>query len=497
LGKEIQKKLPSFQKDKKGDRIIPFERGNSSCSLKDLSHIDDDTIAAIATPFGQSGIGIVRISGPLAETIAKRLFKPKKGGAPFTSHHFHYGEIIDPFSGNPIDEVLLVLMKSPKTYTREDIVEIHCHGGYFILQKVLEMVLREGARLALPGEFTKRAFLNGRIDLTQAEAVIDLIRAKTMASLEIANQQLRGILYNEVKGLKERLVNCLTFIEAHIDFPEEEIEPLSLKEMKEDFFRMIDKLAKWVDSFQEGRIFREGITCAITGKTNVGKSSLLNVLLREERAIVTPYPGTTRDVIEEVININGIPLRLMDTAGLRKPTDFIEKEGVKRAKERVSEADLVLLMIDGSREMDEDDLEVFEEVKNKKKVVIINKIDLPKRVSIEEVRRRLPQDPIVLISCLTGEGVEDLKNSIYNSLIHREVRVSPEHLIVANIRHKSALSKAMESLKKGLSGLEGGIPLEFIAFEIRSALDSLGEMVGETTPEEVLNRIFEQFCIGK
>ncbi len=413
------------------------------------------------------------------------------------SHHFHYGEIIDPLSGKPIDEVLLVLMRSPKTYTREDIVEIHCHGGYFVLQKVLEMVLREGARLALPGEFTKRAFLNGRIDLTQAEAVIDLIRAKTLTSLEIANQQLRGRLYEEVKGLKERLLNLLVFIEAHIDFPEEEIEPLSLEGMRIDLLRMIEELKKWVDSYQEGKVFREGISCAITGKTNVGKSSLLNVLLKEERAIVTPYPGTTRDVIEEVINIHGIPLRLMDTAGLRKTVDSIEKEGVRRAKERVSDADLILLVLDGSRDMDEDDWEVFEEAKDKKKVVIINKVDLQQKIPLEEVKRRFPHDPAVLISCLTGEGIEDLKKSIYSSLIHREVRVSPEHLIVANIRHKTALSQAMESLKRGLRGLGRGISLEFIAFEIRSSLDSLAEIVGETTNEEVLNHIFEQFCIGK
>ncbi len=497
MEKEIKKRLPSSQKNKEGGVIISFERGNNSSTLKYPSKIDDDTIAAIATPFGESGIGIVRISGPLAETIAKRLFKPKKEESQFISHHFNYGEVIDPLSGNPIDEVLLVFMRSPKTYTREDIVEIHCHGGYFVLQKVLELVLREGARLAHPGEFTKRAFLNGRIDLTQAEAVIDLIRAKTMASLEIANQQLRGGLYKEVRGLKERLVNHLAFIEAHIDFPEEEIEPLSLEGMKEDLSRIVEELSNWVDSYQEGKIFREGISCAIAGKTNVGKSSLLNVLLREERAIVTPYPGTTRDVIEEVINIHGIPLRLMDTAGLRKTVDSIEKEGVRRAKERVSDADLILLMLDGSRDMDEDDLEVFEETKDKKKVVVINKIDLQQRISVEDVKRRLPKDQVVLISCLKGEGIEDLKDSIYNSIIHREVRISPEHLIVANIRHKSALSQAMESLMKGLNGLEEGISLEFIAFEIKSALDYLAEIVGETTTEEVLNRIFEQFCIGK
>ncbi|MEW6376563.1 MAG: tRNA uridine-5-carboxymethylaminomethyl(34) synthesis GTPase MnmE [Thermodesulfobacteriota bacterium] len=459
--------------------------------------MEEDTITAIATPFGESGIGIVRISGSLAEPIAKRLFKPKKDQSYFLSHHFHYGEIIDPQNGNPIDEVLIVLMKSPKTYTREDIVEIQCHGGYFILQKVLELVLREGARMAHPGEFTKRAFINGRIDLTQAEAVIDLIRAKTIASLEIANQQLRGWLCREMTNLKERLIEHLSLIEAHIDFPEEEIAPISLEKMKQELEAEIQKLVEWLASHEEGRIFREGISCAIIGKTNAGKSSLLNVLLKEERAIVTPIPGTTRDVIEEVLNIYGIPVRLMDTAGLRKAKDFIEQEGMRRAKERVVDSDFVLLMLDGSRPLDTDDMEIFEEVKRKKKVVILNKNDLPLNISLEEVKRRFQEDPVVSISCLRNEGIDDLKRAIYSSLIHRDVRATPEHMILANVRHKTALSQAKDSLSNAVRGLEEGTSLEFIAFEIRSALEALGEVIGETTTEEVLNRIFEQFCIGK
>jgi tRNA modification GTPase len=388
-------------------------------------------------------------------------------------------------------------MKSPKTYTREDIVEIHCHGGYFILQKVLELVLKQGAKMAHPGEFTKRAFLNGRIDLTQAEAVIDLVSAKTMASLEIANQQLRGWLYREMTGLKGRLIEHLALIEAHIDFPEEEIEPISARKMKQELVDMIHKLDGWVASYEEGKVFREGISCAIVGKTNVGKSSLLNVLLKEERAIVTPIPGTTRDVIEEVLNIFGIPVRLMDTAGLRKAMDSIEQEGVRRAKERVADSDFVLLMLDGSRELDADDMEIFEETKGKKKVVIVNKNDLPLKISLEEVKSRFQGDPVVSISALKNEGIDGLKEATYTSLIHRDVRVTPEHLIVANIRHKTALALARDNLSNAARGLEGGASLEFIAFEVRSALEALGELVGETTTEEVLNHIFEQFCIGK
>jgi tRNA modification GTPase len=474
-----------------------LNRGSSSSSSKSALTNQEETIAAISTPFGESGIGIVRISGSSAETIARKLFKPKKDQSYFISHHFHYGEIIDTQSGKAVDEVLIVLMKSPKTYTREDIVEIHCHGGYFILQKVLELVLKEGARMAHPGEFTKRAFLNGRIDLTQAEAVIDLIRAKTQTSLEIASQQLRGWLYKEMTDLRAQLINHLVMIEAHIDFPEEEIESAGFREMSEDMEILIHRMEEWIDSYEEGKIFREGISCAIVGKTNVGKSSLLNVLLKEDRAIVTPIPGTTRDVIEEVLNIYGIPVRLMDTAGLRKPADSIEQEGVRRAKERVADSDFILLMLDGSRSLDKDDNEIFEEIKGKKRVVIVNKKDLPLQISQGDVRRLFPEDPILSISALKNEGIDELKQTIYSSLVHREVRATPEYLIVANIRHKTALNQIREGLSDALKGLEEGTSLEFIAFEIRSALEVLGELVGETSTEEILNRIFEQFCIGK
>lgn len=465
-------------------------------SSKNILSREEETIAAISTPFGESGIGIVRMSGPMAESIVRGLFKAKRDQSLFISHHFHYGEIIDPRDGHPVDEVLVVLMRGPKTYTREDIVEINCHGGYLVLQKVLELVLAQGARMAQPGEFTKRAFLNGRIDLTRAEAVIDLIKARTMEGIDIANQQLKGSLYKEMTALKESLIEHLSLIEAHIDFPEEEMETIPQAEMRQNLHNSIQKLEEWISTYEEGRVFREGITCAITGKTNVGKSSLLNVLLKQERAIVTPIPGTTRDVIEEVLNIHGIPVRLMDTAGLRKAKDFIEQEGVRRAKERVADADLILLILDGSRDLDEDDLEIILEIKEKK-VVIINKKDLPLKLSLEEINKRFPEDPLVSISALKNEGVEDLKKAIYSSLIHRDIRVSPELLIVANIRHKMLLTQIKENLSNALKGLEEGTSLEFIAFEIRLALDSLGEMVGETTSVEVLNRIFDQFCIGK
>lgn len=470
---------------------------NKDSKFQKTHQIKEDTIAAISTPYGESGIGIVRMSGSLAEPIAKRLFRSKKGEVQFISHHFHYGEIVDPRDGHVIDEVLLVVMKAPKTYTREDVVEIHCHGGYFLLQKVLELVLREGARLAQPGEFTKRAFLNGRIDLTQAEAVIDLIKAKTTEYLEIANQQLKGILSKEMMVIKEQLIKDLTIIEAHIDFPEEEIEGISLEELKKDIGSVLRKVEEWLLSYEEGKVFREGISCAITGKTNVGKSSLLNVLLKEDRAIVTPIPGTTRDIIEEVINIHGIPIRLIDTAGLRGARDIIEEEGIKRAKEKVGDSDLIILVLDGSRELEREDFELFEEIKEKKKVVCINKKDLPLKLSIEDLKKRFQNDTIVFTSALKNEGIDELKDAIYFTVLKRGVRSSPEHLIITNIRHKEILFKIKENLKNGIEGLEEGRSLELIAFELRLALEALSEMVGETTNEEILNRIFEQFCIGK
>ncbi len=462
-----------------------------------LERASGETIAAIATPFGESGIGIVRMSGSLAEPIAQKIFKPFKDRPRLASHKFYYGEIVDPETERPVDEVLLVVMRSPKTYTREDVVEIHSHGGYFILQRVLDLVLKEGARLAEPGEFTRRAFLNGRIDLTRAEAVIDLIKAKTNASLEIANQQRRGSTFNEMMALKQSLVERLALVEAHIDFPEEEIDPVSRGEMKEDLQGLVAKMVEWIGSYEEGRVFREGITCAIIGKTNVGKSSLLNILLNEERAIVTPIPGTTRDVIEEVLNIREIPVRLMDTAGLRRPTDSIEKEGIRRTKERVADSDFVLLVVDGSRALDGEDHEIFKEVAGKKKVVVMNKSDLPLRISMDDLRGRFQGDRIVRLSALRKEGIGDLKDAVYETLVHQDVRISPEHLIIANIRHRNALVRAKKSVAEAIRGLDEDLSLELIAFEIRSALEAIGEIVGETTNEEILSQIFERFCIGK
>jgi tRNA modification GTPase len=457
----------------------------------------DETIAAISTPFGESGIGIVRVSGPRAESIGRAVFCGDQEPFSFISHHFHHGQLVDPGSGKVLDEVLAVLMRAPKTYTREDVLEIQCHGGYLVLQKGLEAILGQGARMALPGEFTRRAFLNGRIDLTRAEAVIDLIRAKTAEALEIAEQQLRGCLSNELCIVRERLVDRLALIEAHIDFPDEEIGSESAKVVEEDFRGIVGKLDEWILSFEEGRLYREGITCAIIGRANVGKSSLLNRLLRQERAIVTPFPGTTRDVIEEVLSIRGIPVRLMDTAGLRRTDDAVEQEGVRRTRERTGDADLVLLVVDGSREAENEDREIFREVEKRKKVVVLNKADLGERINRLDLQGIFPEDPVVSISALKGEGIEELKSAIHDSLVKGGVRCSPEHVVVANVRHRVALGRARERLVQAIEGVERGRPPEFVALDVRGSLEALAEMVGETTPEDVLNRIFNQFCIGK
>lgn len=455
-----------------------------------------DTIAAIATPYGESGIGIVRISGRLAEKVATRLFRPKKRATCLKSHHLYYGEIIDPENGKPLDEVLLTLMRGPKTYTREDVLEINCHGGYLVLKRVLEVVLEQGVRLAEPGEFTKRAFINGRIDLSQAEAVIDVIRAKTAKSLKLASQQLGGNLSLEVEGLRTRVARSLALVEALVDFPDEEIAA------DEDVMRMnLDesqrRMEGLIESYEEGRIYRDGVSVSIVGKTNVGKSSLLNVLLQENRAIVTPIPGTTRDVIEEVINIHGIPILLVDTAGMRRASDPIEREGVKLAKGKVAEADVVILVVDGSRKLDAHDWEIIDEVREKKKVVAVNKRDLPIKVSMEEIHGALPNTRAVEISALKNRGIDKLKKCLHSTLTGDGIGPDRGEVVVANARHKKALEGSLQCLRRATEGMEGKIPLEFVALELRSCLDHLGEIGGETTTEEVLECIFSQFCIGK
>jgi len=457
---------------------------------------EKDTIAAIATPHGESGIGIVRISGPLAEKVATRLFRPNKKPARLKSHQLYYGEIVDPENGKPLDEVLLTLMRKPKTYTREDVVEINCHGGYLVLKRVLEVVLGQGVRLAQPGEFTKRAFLNGRIDLSQAEAVIDVIRAKTAKSLKMANQQLKGDLSHEIERLREGVVRNLALVEALIDFPDEDIE-VNEDVIREGLEEGQGRVRELIESYEEGRIYRDGVSVSIVGKTNVGKSSLLNILLRENRAIVTPIPGTTRDVIEEVVNIHEVPIRLVDMAGIRRASNPIEREGVRLAKDKVAEADMVILVIDGSRRLDKYDWEIMDEIREKKKVVAANKMDLPIKTSREQIQELLPNTKIVGISALKNWGIDALRESLCCALTGDGVGRDAGEVVVVNARHKKALEGSRECLRRAKEGIEGRIPIELVAVELRSCLDHLGEIGGETAPEEVLECIFSQFCIGK
>jgi|Deesub1362A_J573_1020465.scaffolds.fasta_scaffold00871_3 tRNA modification GTPase len=457
-------------------------------------HIED-TIAAISTPLGYSGIGIVRLSGKDAIRIAERVFSSPRGKSLSRgpTHRLLYGHIIDHENGELIDEVLVSVMKAPNTYTREDIVEINCHGGPLPLRRVLELVLRHGARLAQPGEFTMRAFLNGRIDLAQSEAVLDIINSLTEEGQKVAMEQLRGGLSKRITGLREGLIGLTAIVEAYIDFPDEEITPPDRNELVERAGRIQTELGELISSSRYGLILREGVKTAIIGRPNVGKSSLLNALLQHDRAIVTEVPGTTRDIIEEYLNIKGLPVRIMDTAGIRDSGDIAEMEGVERSLRAMQGSDLVLLVLDGSEELHETDIRLIEESRTKDVIIVINKIDLPTRISPE----RLPPDkPLVRISALKGIGIEDLKEEIVDMSTKGRKVYEIDTPLVTRQRHLMALKRAHEAITSFLEGLDSLSP-EILALELREALDALGEIIGITTPDDILNRIFSEFCIGK
>jgi len=458
--------------------------------------LTDDTIAAIATPVGLGGIGIIKISGPRSSEIAAQLFRPRNASPPFKSHYLHYGEIVDPDKKHVVDEVLLSLMAKPRSYTGEDVVEINCHGGHLVLKEVLEIVLRAGARPAEPGEFTSRAFINGRIDLTQAEAVIDLIESQTPLSLKLASSQLKGALSQEINALKEELLDMLALLEAAIDFPEEDIEFVSSSRLASQADRLVSRIEKLLNSYAEGRLYREGVSTIIAGKPNVGKSSLFNVLLGEERTIVTPLPGTTRDFVEEIIVVDGIPLKVVDTAGLGHPADRIEEEGVRRTKDKLDRADLVLLVIDNSAELDEQDEVLLSSIRGKRGVVVLNKIDLPGKASLDKIKDFLPATQIVSTSSLHKTGFEKLKEVVASTLI-THARLQPSTPVISNLRHKLILEKTLKLTFSAREGLQKSIPPEFVASDLQTALHHLGEITGQTTPEEVLEQIFSRFCVGK
>src|SRR5579875_1378239 len=475
--------------------------------------MQNDTIAAIATPPGVGGIGVVRVSGADAFAVVLPLLRRPGGKTALPpSHLLTYGYIIDPTSGETLDEVLVVFMRAPHTYTREDVVEIQGHGGPLVLQRILRVVLAQGARMARPGEFTLRAFLNGRLDLAQAEAVMDLINAQTEAGQRLAMQQLRGRLSALVQEARDAILGVMARIEASIDFPEEEVpipQPEELRPLIAVAQEQVDKL---LAGSEQGRLYRQGLRTAIIGRPNVGKSSLLNALLRTERAIVTPIAGTTRDTVEEVANLRGIPLYLIDTAGITPTSDPVEQIGVQRSRAAAESAEVVLLVFDGSEPLTEHDRRVSDELRamgfggkqradageerRRAVLIVINKVDRGHILDLEEVHRLWPGVNCVFTSMLTGKGLDDLEEALANLVLTGRTSFGEEALITS-ARHQTALRAAIEHLRASLLALEQGLPLDFVSIDLDAAYDALGEVTGETADEDLLERIFSEFCIGK
>lgn len=457
----------------------------------------EDTIAAIATPVGQAGIGIVRLSGTRSGAIAERIFRPQRPTKNFGSHRLHLGHVVDPCSEAVIDEVLLSFMKAPHSYTREDVVEINSHSGHLLLFKILQLTLDAGARMARPGEFTFRAFMNGRMDLTQAEAIVDLINSKSEKGLLLASQQLKGGFRTEIEALRQKALDILAHVEVAIDFPEEASDMSPREEAAARLGKdLIEPIERIIAAHAQRRIWLEGISTVIVGRVNAGKSSLLNRLLNEQRALVTPIPGTTRDIIESTVHIEGIPLRLMDTAGFRKVKGQIEGMGIQLAEQKLAEAELALIVVDQSRRLNQDDLNLVARSDRKKSLIILNKIDLPSRLNEGTSEKTFGGYQVVRISALTGEGIDALRKIIARLIVHGEVDTRYTHL-APNLRHKGALMEASGCFKNGLTHSKEGMPLEIIALDLQGGLEALGEIIGETTSEDVLDKIFSEFCIGK
>lgn len=456
----------------------------------------EDTIAAVATAYGEGGIGIIRISGEEALPILQEIFEFHGDTDTFTSRRMTYGKIIDKEKNQIIDEVLAVYMKGPKTYTAEDVVEINCHGSMVSLRKTLALVLRKGARLAEPGEFTKRAFLNGRLDLSQAEAVIDMIRAKTDKSFDVAVSQLEGRLSLKVEEIRQKLLDLLVDITVNIDYPDEDIEEMTYEKLEESIVETQDMIEKLLATSTTGRMIREGIKIAIVGKPNVGKSSLMNGLLKETRAIVTDIPGTTRDTIEEVLSIRNIPVYLVDTAGIRETSDKVEKMGIEKSKEAFNQADFILFLLDGSRPLEEEDLQIMELLKERKSLVLINKRDLGEAISIEEIAAELPASQVIEASLLKGQGITEIEDAVEDLVYGGEI-VQKESMMVNNVRHIELLQQAVKSLNDALHMSEMREALDFIEVDVKNAYERLGEIIGETVSDDIINEVFARFCLGK
>ena len=457
-----------------------------------------DTIAAISTAPGEGAIGIVRISGDLAISIASSIYQcGTKKLEEQKTHTIHYGHIVDPKSGEIYDEVMVSVLRAPKTFTREDIVEINCHGGIVAINRVLQLVLRMGARLAEPGEFTKRAFLNGRIDLSQAEAVMDLIRAKTDKSMQLAMRQLDGQLSNLIQNLRQEILNTLAQVEVNIDYPEyDDVEEMTLQLLREKTQQVLQGIRALLNTASQGKILRDGLKTAIVGRPNVGKSSLLNVLLREEKAIVTDIAGTTRDTIEEYVNVRGVPLQLIDTAGIRETDDIVEKIGVERSRKALKEADFVLLLLNQSETLQEEDIRLLETTKGMKRIILFNKTDLPSKLSKEDIAPYANEEEIVTTSMLNKEGIDQLEEKIAGYFFQGQMN-ERDATYLSNTRHIALLEKAEQALVEVQNGIEMEMPVDLIQIDFTRAWDLLGEITGDSVQDELLTQLFSQFCLGK
>jgi len=459
-----------------------------------MSLLEDDTIVAISTPIGVGGIGIVRLSGPRSVEIVDSLFVGKRRISQLPTYRLTYGRIVE--DGRQLDEVLVSVMRAPHSYTTEDVVEVNCHGGLLATQMVLEAVLRKGARLAEPGEFTQRAFLGGRIDLTQAEAVCDLVVAKTQLGHNLALSQLKGQLSQTLANVKGTLRKCMSLIEVSLDFPEEDIDFVSAQQLTQSLSEVSHELQNLLSSFERGRIVREGVKAVIVGRPNVGKSSLLNLLLGEERAIVTPVPGTTRDSIEEWFQVEGIPFKIVDTAGVRESNDVVELEGRKRTEFHIEDADLLVAVLDASEPLRREDRLLARMLKGKEILVVLNKCDLKKVLTKKQMAEIYSNAPIVEMSALKGWGVEEFNGELVG-LVTRGMENFREGVVITNQRHRDCLQRAKRAVEQACESLAAGLSFECAALDIREALEALRELVGEVTSEDILREIFSTFCIGK
>lgn len=458
--------------------------------------MDVDTIAAISTPMGEGAISIVRLSGDQAINVANNIFL-RRNLKEVDSHTIHYGKIIDPNSNEIVEEVMVSVMRAPKTFTREDVVEINCHGGLVAVNRVLGIVLEQGVRLAEPGEFTKRAFLNGRIDLSQAEAVMDVIRAKTDQAMNVALHQMDGRLSKLVKQLRQDLLETLAHVEVNIDYPEyDDVEEMTQEVMKTKTKKVQQEIDKLLSVAQQGKILREGLKTAIIGRPNVGKSSLMNAFVQENKAIVTDVPGTTRDIIEEYVNVRGVPLKLIDTAGIRETEDIVEKIGVERSREILKQSDLILFMLNYNESLTDEDIALFEALGDLTYIVVINKTDLPQQLDIKKVKEHVGEQEVISISILEDKGISELESAIANIFFSGELETG-DLTYVSNVRHIQILKQAKQALVDAMEGIELGMPIDVVQIDVTRAWELLGEIIGDTASDALIDQLFSQFCLGK